>query len=65
MIADKFETDTCVAIEQSRPDLPVFKIKSETSDREMVLHRNRLLLMKGREGEARLEEENAILTKRL
>ena len=43
-IADKFEEDTYEVIEQHRPNIPVFKVRSSKGV-EKVLHRNHLLLL--------------------
>jgi hypothetical protein len=40
----EFEDDIYTVIEQSRPDIPVFKVRSDSSDKERTLHRNQLLL---------------------
>jgi hypothetical protein len=44
-IQDKFEDDIYTVVEQSRPDIPVFKVRSDSSDKERTLHRTHLLLV--------------------
>jgi len=45
-IEDKYEPDTYIILEQPRPDIPVFKIRSLSKDEKIrTLHRNHLLLL--------------------
>ena len=50
-IQDKFEEDVFVVIDQPRPDIPVFKVKSRKDNREKTLHRNHLILLDKQDGE--------------
>ncbi len=56
-IADRFETDVYIVQSQPRPDIPVFKVKSEESDRVRTLHRNHLLQIDHLEETDVLDEE--------
>ena len=58
-IQDKFEEDVYTVIEQSRPEIPVYKVKSDTSNIEKTLHRNHLLLVDyNDENDENIDEEN-------
>ena len=48
-IADKFEKETYLIIDQPRPEIPVFKLKSDESGIEKTLHRNLLVKIQGEE----------------
>ncbi|XP_053380153.1 uncharacterized protein LOC123561773 [Mercenaria mercenaria] len=54
-IQDKFEEGEYLVIDQPRPDIPVFKVKSTKDDREKTLHRNHLILVHSQDTE---EEDN-------
>ena len=54
-IADKFEEEPYTIIEQPRPEIPVFKVKSESSGLEKTLHRNLLLKIEGKDREKETE----------
>ena len=59
-IQDKFEEDVFVVIDQPRPDIPVFKVKSRKDNREKTLHRNHLILLDKQDGEnALLRDESS------
>jgi len=64
-LADRFEPDTYVVFNQPRPDIPVLKVRSETSDRERTLHRNHLLLIDFHEGTDRLDDEETEVSNEL
>ena len=55
-IADKFEEEPYTITEQPRPEIPVFKVKSESSGIEKTLHRNLLLKIEGKDRENEIEE---------
>ena len=44
-IADKFESEPYLVIQQPRPDIPVFKLRFQETDRERTLHQNHPLLI--------------------
>ena len=44
-IKDKFEPDLFIITEQPRPDIPVYRLRSEENGLERILHRNHLLLV--------------------
>ena len=56
-IADRFEPDTYIVVEQPRPDIPVFKVRSEETERERTLHRNHLLRLEYQSDNDSLDEE--------
>ena len=48
-IADKFEKETYQIVDQPRPEVPVFKLKSDETGMEKTLHRNLLVKVQGHE----------------
>ena len=56
-ISDKFEEDVYTVVEQPRPDIPVFIVKSD-SGKELTLHRNQLLPLGEKEETAEKREKN-------
>ena len=48
-IADKFEKETYHIVDQPRPEIPVFKMKSDETGMEKTLHRNLLVKEQGHE----------------
>ena len=48
-IADKFEKETYQIVDQPRPEIPVFKLKSDETVMEKTLHRNLLVKVQGHE----------------
>ena len=44
-IADRFESEPYLVIQQPRPGIPIFKLRSQETDRERTLHQNHLLLI--------------------
>ena len=63
-LADKFEPETYIVIAQNRPDIPVFRVKSETSDREKTIHRNHLLPLESRDVPIKPDEPPVLEKKR-
>ena len=55
-ISDKFEEDVYTVVEQPRPDIPVFIVKSD-SGKELILHRNQLLPLGEKEETAEEKEK--------
>ena len=55
-IADKFEEEAYKVIEQPRPEIPVFKVKSE-SGKEKTLHRNLLFKVEEEENDEELDKD--------
>ena len=56
-IADKFESEPYYVIEQPRPDIPVFKLRSYESNKERTLHQNHLLLIDDQDSEESYEDD--------
>ena len=56
-IKDKYESDLFVVVEQPRPDIPVFRLRSEETDIERTLHRNHLLLVSHQSCDEEVSEE--------
>ena len=56
-ISDKFEEDVYTVVEQPRPDIPMFTVKSD-SGKELTLHRNQLLPLGEKEETAEEKEKN-------
>ena len=55
-IKDKFEADLFIMVEEPRPDIPVYRLRSEKNGLEKALHRNHLLLVDYQEaGEGKVE----------
>ena len=61
-IADRFEPDTYIVMDQARTDIPVYKVKSEQSDKERLLHRNHLLLIKHQDVQVEQSTEEDIVS---
>ena len=58
-IADKFEEEAYRITQQPRPEIPVFKIKSESSGLGKTLHRNHLLKIEGKDREKETDERES------
>ena len=61
-LADKFESEIYLVIGHPRPDIPVFIVRSEESEKERTLHRNNLLRLEGRGITNSLDEEVDIVS---
>ena len=57
-IEDRFEPDMYVVLEQPRPDIPVFRVRSEETNREGTIHRNHLRLVDHQNREVINERED-------
>ena len=55
-ISDKFEEETYIVLEQTKPEIPVFRVKAERSGIEKILHRNLLFKIEGKDDEE-IEED--------
>jgi len=56
-IAGRYEKDIYRVVDQPRPDIPVFNVRSEETNIEKTLHRNHLILVKYQEEEKATEDE--------